>query len=107
MMSSLPSLPRSYSMSITLLLIGNSLVLKHISVHSLGSAWTGNPYTLLRLHHLALVCMQVFHSVAKDVMVRIREQQQAGSAAPAPSGGKNVRVDQQGAAKTSSGGCCS
>ena len=54
-----------------------------------------------------MVCMQVFQSVAKDVMLRLRESQQAGGATPATSGGKSVRVDQQGSAQPKSGGCCS
>lgn len=63
--------------------------------------------------HLRLCCcieappflLQVFQSVAKDVMLRLRETQQAGGNAPAASG-KSIKVDQQASAKSSSG-CCS
>ncbi|KAL0055152.1 hypothetical protein WJX82_007852 [Trebouxia sp. C0006] len=50
---------------------------------------------------------EVFNSVAKDVMLRLRETQQAGGGAPVSSGGTRVKVDQQGSAKPSSSGCCS
>lgn len=49
--------------------------------------------------------VQVFNSVAKDVMLRLRETQQAGGGAAAASG-KSIKVDQQGPTKSSSG-CCS
>lgn len=56
---------------------------------------------------LKLMPLQVFQSVAKDVMLRLRETQQAGGGASTTSGGTRVKVDQQGSAKPTSSGCCS
>ena len=62
--------------------------------------------TSLDTRHTSVVAIvQVFNSVAKDVMLRLRETQQAGGGAPAASG-KSIKVDQQGPKKSSSG-CCS
>lgn len=81
-----------------------SHLIKLVSLHSYLLA---SQICTLLLHPIALTILQVFQSVAKDVMLRLRETQQAGGGAPASSGGTRVKVDQQGSAKPSSSGCCS